>query len=232
MSILDQTVSQHCTKKVITVSPETSVCTAIELMNKSKITSVLVCEGRLPIGILTARDLPKIFAGHEHNLDNPILNLMSKPIEKCNETNTLLDALDMMINNELRHLPIVDKHNNLAGIISETDIVNALGFFNPMKHQSVNEIMDSSLIFIKPDISLSEIMILFESRGTDCLLVTNESTTIGIVTERDIPRLILSGVSPDTLAGSVMSEPIISVSLNFRFRTRSSSCFRIIFIIL
>jgi len=53
------TVEQVMAKKVITISPDTTIREAAEILSKNEFHALPVCEGELLVGIITTTDLIK-----------------------------------------------------------------------------------------------------------------------------------------------------------------------------
>ena len=108
------------------LSPENSVREAVALMERYKISGVPITkEGKL-VGILTNRDLR-----FESNYDQPIDNVMTKKNLVTAPVGTSLeDAQKILGKHRIEKLPIVDKHNNLKGLITIKDIEKAIQYPN------------------------------------------------------------------------------------------------------
>ncbi|MES0370764.1 MAG: CBS domain-containing protein [Mariprofundaceae bacterium] len=213
MSFLEQPVKQLATKDIVSVTPETSVLDTMKLMTQKRVTSVLVCQAGVLRGIITSRDLPRIFMNGESFLDMSVINVMTHPLDTCDEDETVLNALDMMINGGYRHIPVTDASNNLFGIISETDILNSMGIYDPARLRLVEDMISSNPTSINEDASLSEVVNLFNNNHVECLIIKKDAQAVGIITERDLSGLLSSGISSDTPAKNFMSQPIFTISI-------------------
>lgn len=60
------TVEQVMAKKVITISPETSIREAAEILSQKEFHALPVCEGNLLVGIITTTDLIKYLLNQYH----------------------------------------------------------------------------------------------------------------------------------------------------------------------
>ncbi|PIP02615.1 MAG: hypothetical protein COW18_02455 [Zetaproteobacteria bacterium CG12_big_fil_rev_8_21_14_0_65_54_13] len=94
--MLENSVIEVCNRSVVRVTPSTPIAVAIRAMSDMHTTSVVVCEHGTPAGILTARDLPRLFDSHT-DLSIPIEQVMAQPVTTCHGDITLLDALDTML---------------------------------------------------------------------------------------------------------------------------------------
>ena len=111
--------------KPLTVVPQTSLANAIQMMRNHGIGCVLITndDGKL-VGILTERDLLQKVAGQQLNLDQCIVeDFMSQAPESSKPEHPLGYALHRMIIGDIRYLPVVDKNDRPAGILSSRDII-------------------------------------------------------------------------------------------------------------
>jgi len=75
------------------------------------------------VGILSERDIVGGMGPHGADLhDVPVSELMTTKIVKCAPKDTVLEAMAMMTDRRIRHLPVFDG-DNLAGLISVGDLV-------------------------------------------------------------------------------------------------------------
>ena len=112
----------------ITLSPQSSVYQALELMKKYRISGVPITEdgrneGRL-VGILTNRDLR--FQGDVHRPISKVMthdNLITVPVGT-----TLDQAKDILHRHRVEKLLVVDQEFNLRGLITVKDIQKAIKY--------------------------------------------------------------------------------------------------------
>mgnify|MGYP000417925746 FL=1 len=121
-----RSITKNKGKPVIGLSPTDSLDHAVTLMMEHRIGSLVVTEkGRL-IGILSERDLLAVL--HEkHAMWTPltVTNAMTPDPFTCHPDNTLEEVMKMMVEHNIRHLPVVYE-GKLEGMLSITDIVEEL----------------------------------------------------------------------------------------------------------
>ncbi len=108
---------------VETVRPNQSVKEVAERMQKHGIGYFPVCDrGRL-VGIITDRDITcRIVAEGRDAALTKTRDIMSKGIAYCFDDDDLTTAIPLMEENRIRRIPVVDRHEQLVGILSVTDI--------------------------------------------------------------------------------------------------------------
>jgi IMP dehydrogenase len=113
----------------ITIGPDEKVQTAMELMNKYRISGVPVTRNRKLVGILTNRDLR-----FETNLEQPIANVMTKEnLVTVKSTISLEDSKHLLHKHRIEKLLVVDEEFNLKGLITIKDIEKIRRYPNASK---------------------------------------------------------------------------------------------------
>jgi IMP dehydrogenase len=102
----------------ITLTPDQPIGEALRVMEHYKISGIPLVKGTQLIGIITNRDLR-----FEDNLERPISDLMTKDnLITAPEGTTLDHAKQILQKHRIEKLLIVDKKNNLKGLITVKDI--------------------------------------------------------------------------------------------------------------
>jgi len=110
------------TRTVKTIEGRKLVEDSIKLMKENDIGCVVVTEKEVPVGIFTERDLLRRVAEDPNNLRLAMRDAMSKPLKTILPAATVWDAIEVMNNDKIRHLPVVDK-GKLIGILSQRDLL-------------------------------------------------------------------------------------------------------------
>lgn len=130
--------SEHLSAKVkdfmeappIVVSEDTTIDQAASTMWEKRIGSVIVVdkEGKMA-GILTASDIifavTKSLVGREV----PVSSIMSKTSIIASPNESVLTAVERMMKENVRHLPVIEKNGTPLGIISTRD---TMSIFEPL----------------------------------------------------------------------------------------------------
>lgn len=115
-------VGELIKRKPVAVSPTTSIKSAVQLMYREGVGSVVITdmEGRV-IGIFTERDLVKVVAENV-DLDSSIGSVMTKNPVVIYEDEPISRAVSIMAERRIRHLPIVTRSGILKGMVTARDI--------------------------------------------------------------------------------------------------------------
>ncbi|MCS7146437.1 MAG: CBS domain-containing protein [Nitrososphaerota archaeon] len=113
---------------VVTVRPEDTAWTALELMNSHGVGALVVVEGNEAIGIVTERDILRSVLkkrGVEDLLSMLVKDVMSGDLVTCEPDTPLVEVLSKMVERNIRRVPVVSA-GMLEGIITEWNCMKAL----------------------------------------------------------------------------------------------------------
>jgi len=127
----DVFVAQLMTTDPRTVSPDTSLDAAADLMLDDAIGSVLVVDDddRLQ-GLLTRTDFVRLVADHESGTD-PVETYMTTDVVTTAPQTPVAEAANTMIAHGFHHLPVVDDENRVIGVVTTTDLTGYLAEVEP-----------------------------------------------------------------------------------------------------
>ncbi len=110
------------TTKPVTTNPTTTIQDAARLMTKFDVGSVLIQEQEEVIGIVTEYDLTRKVVANNRDTTEPVENIMEETMTMIEPDRDVTEALQMMNDNDIRHLP-VGKDGKLNGLITMKDIL-------------------------------------------------------------------------------------------------------------
>lgn len=119
--------------QVLTLGTDASILKACLLMRSNYVGAIVVTHDDGSIaGILSERDIAVSLPAYGPALgETPVTAIMSHRVISCSDDMGLAEALDIMVSNGIRHLPVVEGET-LKGLISLRDVVgNSLGAFQP-----------------------------------------------------------------------------------------------------
>lgn len=113
-------VKDFMVKKRETVEPQDAVLSAIELMVDNDVGSVLVLDERDHLmGIFTERDLLRHYLESQSKfLFMTVGEVMTHPVVTVHPDMKMSEALDIMAEKDIRHIPVVDKDNKVVGYLT------------------------------------------------------------------------------------------------------------------
>ena len=117
-------------KKIVSCDENTSVKKVAEIMSKKQIGSILILKDKLPIGIITDKDLRNKIVSGKYPVNAPASNIMSSPVITYPRTMTVTQAQMAMMKSSISHLCLTQDgtvHTKAVGILSKHDIMVSLG---------------------------------------------------------------------------------------------------------
>jgi len=117
-------VKQAMTKKVIATKIKTPVRDVAKMMTKYRVGSVVVLDGDKIAGIITELDIIwKVVSADLNPNMTKVEDIMTKKVVTIEANKSLEDATALMVENNIKKLPVVDK-GKLVGIITATDLIS------------------------------------------------------------------------------------------------------------
>ncbi len=111
------------TKNVISLEKETPVSQALKVLFDNNISSIpVVEEDNTLVGILSEKDMLKLFGKEEKSKSKKVDDYMTQPAVHFDENENLHDVCDCLMNNYFRGVPVTS-NGKLAGIVSRRDIL-------------------------------------------------------------------------------------------------------------
>jgi len=120
------TVASIMTRDVLTLDHTKTAHDAAILMKEKGIGSVIITAYGKPFGIVTERDLARAISYLNIPVKCLILSfLASRPLIYASPTQTIQEASEIMVKNNIDHLPILEK-DKIVGMISTRDLAMCL----------------------------------------------------------------------------------------------------------
>jgi CBS domain-containing protein len=110
------------TARVATVKPGEPLNNVLKKMVTRNIGSIVVVEDNEPVGIVTERDISRCVTKGTSALKGKVKDVMSSPLFTVESTDSVQDAMAVMLKRGIRRLPVVNKQR-LVGIVSERDLL-------------------------------------------------------------------------------------------------------------
>jgi CBS domain-containing protein len=199
----------------LTVNSATSVAEAIYFMSRSiwagegelfselsqlqPSSCVIVTECGNLLGILTERDIVRLTADQRDLSHTLVSEVMTQELVTLTESNshTALTALALFSQHRIRHLPIVDDHGRLLGLLTPEIVRQVLQPANLLKLRLVEEVMTVEVIHAPATAMVLSIAQQMSDRRVSCIVIAEEicgaedsapiqQRPIGMITERDI----------------------------------------------
>jgi len=183
----------------ITLSPDSTVYQAAEMMNRFSISGFPICKGKKLVGILTNRDLR--FVKNKRQRVSELMTAKEKLITAKSGI-SLEKAQEILHKNRIEKLPVVNKNFELKGLITIKDIEKKFKFPNATKDK-YGRLRVAAAVGPSDDV-VERSAILIEA-GVDALVVdTAHGHSVSVVKTAAMLKKRFRGV--DILAGNIATE--------------------------
>jgi CBS domain-containing protein len=111
---------------VIALLPETDISNAALLLSEQSIgVAAVIDQVDGLVGILSERDITRGLAEFGADVINVRVDqLMTRKIVSCTPETSIEDAINLMHNNGIRHLPVMEDDQDLIAMISIRDLID------------------------------------------------------------------------------------------------------------
>ena len=109
-------------KNVITIEHDKTALDAACLISEKDVSFLVIMKNNTPIGVLSESDFVKRLAANDKKASEVIVSeIMSGKFRWVEPETEIEDAIQKMLNNNIRRLVILDD-NRLSGVITQTDL--------------------------------------------------------------------------------------------------------------
>ena len=201
------------TAQVETARPDEPLSTILSRMESRRISCIIIVDDEFrPVGIFTERDAVRHLATCVPTDGVPVSDAMSRPPLTSTPEVDYRDAYQLIARHNFRHLVVVDGDRRVAGLVTESDFINHMGLQYLVERTAVSAAMNPRIPSLDGDSTLADAASLMESNKASCLVITDGSTPLGMLTERDVVRIANTGVATGTtLVEDVMKGPVVSI---------------------
>ncbi len=119
-------VSSIMTRFGLTLPKETPLSEVFYKMVSVPLSCVVFAEDNRPVGIVTERDMARLFLEQRDLSRTSAAEVMSRPVRQVISGTTPLEARAIMRRERIRRLVVVDEQGAMQGLITQSDIVKGL----------------------------------------------------------------------------------------------------------
>jgi CBS domain-containing protein len=122
-----QEILQNKGSRVLSISPDATLADVVQKLVKHNCGSLVVCredDCTRMLGIITERDILHACADHKIPLEDfRVSEVMTTELATCAPGDSVQEAMGLMTQRRIRHLPVVNDDGRLVGIVSIGDLV-------------------------------------------------------------------------------------------------------------
>jgi len=133
-------------------------------------------------GLVDELDMDLDLASYRSSLDVPVREIMTRNVITVRPDTTCLDVLSLFLDVGVATLPVVDEHNHLKGVLSETDLLTEANIL-----KKVSEVLTREVVSVQEGYTVANVISLFQSRKLRCIPVLDRHMKlVGVVSRKDI----------------------------------------------
>ena len=111
---------------VVTVPPNATVRELLGTLAEHRIGAVVVSSGAGIAGIVSERDVVRhLHVAGAEVLDSSVGSIMTTEVVTCRRETPVDELMTTMTERRIRHVPVVDEHGAIVGIVSIGDLVKS-----------------------------------------------------------------------------------------------------------
>jgi citrate synthase len=186
-----RTVGEVMGHPPVTSVPSETLAEASTRMEQKKVGSVVVVDGKRPIGILTERDLVRFAASGADAGATKVSEWMTEDPDTVGPEVSVADAFDSLSSHGYRHIPVVE-NGELVGVVSMRDLMRVASI-QPVVHPSQIEAPPGLEGVIVAETSVGDV------RGTEGFYHYRQYNAIELAEKRpleDVWYLLFEGELP------------------------------------
>jgi len=182
-------VEELMTREVITIDKDRKLSDALELMEKHRISRLVVVNNGKIVGMVTDKDILEVMGSSKYANKLPsslhVSTAMSRGLITVDKDADVREAAELMLKHKIRSLPVVNE-GELVGIVTTTDLLKPL----QDSEQRIDEVMTKQVITVSPEDRAIHARRLMLDNGISRLVVVEEGRIAGILTERQLGRAL------------------------------------------
>jgi CBS domain-containing protein len=213
MAIHRKLISDVMNRSVYAVGVEKPASEALRMMQEHRVSSILVLDAGMILGIITERDIVRAWARDHEIARDSCADLMQSPVVTVTAGTRCLDAYHMMASRGLRHLAVTDDAGQVVGMVSEGDVMRNYGLEYYMNFKDVASVMNGEFCRLPPSAPVSEALKQMIQLHQSCVVaVDDKGKPLGVLSERDAVRLCRLEAQPEKMSlGAAMVSPVVTV---------------------
>lgn len=180
-------LNQIIIKKTITITPNTSLLEAREILLRHNLKRLVVINSKkCPVGIITEKDIAKtIYAlGDKPIKSVKVSGFMSKKLFTVNQTASIYDCAKLMRRHRISSIIVLGKKGVLEGLVTKTDLASIF-LTHAIAPLKVSKIMTRKVITAMPGDSLLYVESLLIHNRISRIVIERNKVPVGIIIYRD-----------------------------------------------
>lgn len=203
-------ISDIATTDVLVVPRTTKLCDAMGTMFQSNHRNLIIRDEN-DFYLLSIYDVLRLKI--EDSDGNLPLTAMDLPkIPTVNKEKNVLEAL-ACLKSEFEQFIVVDMYGRLYGIVTQSDIISSIDPDTLMDNYRLADLLKIKKRdrWVSRDMITQDLLVFMERYGHDAALVVEEKRPVGIITTKDVLRLLKEHVNLSAPIGDYMTSPVETI---------------------
>jgi PAS domain S-box-containing protein len=184
------TVEQIMSSPVRSIPRDLSVMETSKIMEAENIRRLVVMDDEFFVGIITQTDMVQVLASY--SISQEVSEIMTSNVAVITSSATVKEAAELMASKDISCLVAMEK-DAVVGIFTERDLLRRVVALkrNPAQTK-LKKVMSSPIVTVSSDCSVLSARKLLERIGIRRLVVMDDETLCGVITQTDILKAIKS----------------------------------------
>ncbi len=198
---------------VLSVDIKSKISDALDFLLEQNHRNIIVKDDGC-FRILSVMDVLKL-QKNNFELDISLSNLDLNKAPMINKNKNVLDTLEYL-NESIEYICVVNDDNSLFGLISHTDIISNIDPDTLMDNYRLADLLKQGrrMKWVEKDALTATLLEEMQHGLFDNVIIVEEMKPIGILTTKDVMRLIKNKSDLDVAVSEYMSSPINTIHKN------------------
>ena len=198
-----------------TVNTTTTLQEIVNKMSQYKLHHIIIIKDKKPIGIITEKDIVKLFKNNT-DFNDLAINYATKDLVTLHSTRLVQYALSIMIDNNIRKIIVINSNDEYVGCIEQEQIVYRFEEELEETHITIQKMINSSneAVIIDQDEDLEYALNMMAKYNLTSLLISKNGIPHGLISESDIISLAQQQINQNKKVKLFMHSPIITADIN------------------
>jgi CBS domain-containing protein len=133
-------------------------------------------------------------------------DIMTTKVIYITQDTPVVDAIRLMVKNNITGVPVVEDNMTLLGVLSEQDVLRLLHTYEDEKDRTVYDFMTHPAVHFEQDEPLLDVCFCLRDNSIRRVPVTSNNKVVGVISRSDILKYILELCDEDAVEAIGASE--------------------------
>ena len=133
-------------------------------------------------------------------------DIMTTKVIYITQDTPVVDAIRLMVKNNITGVPVVEDNMTLLGVLSEQDVLRLLHTYEDEKDRTVYDFMTHPAVHFEQDEPLLDVCFCLRDNSIRRVPVTSNNKVVGVISRSDILKYILELCDEDAVEAVGASE--------------------------